>query len=361
MWLKSALLGITALMILGLMPAEEIVDGRRSVVLQGEDARLVLDILGGSIVSFELNEQRLNPLRWANDGPPDRIRGMSHFLCLDRWGPPSEAERANGMRQHGEKVEWQVQEESGSSARMSAVLPMAGLRVERNVEVAKDGTWFHVSETVTNQNPLGRVYNIVQHATIGQPFLDESVVVDSNATKGFAQGGSLPTPEEPSALWPMAPRADGPVDMRRLTTDPKPDVVSYVIDEDIGWVTASNAGKGLLLGYIWETEEYPWLNLWRRVDNGVPTARGLEFGSTGLHQPFPALVKKGFIWERPLVQFLDAAEGQTRSYVGFLAKIPEGYQGVDDIVYENGELTLIERGGGSRIQVSMPSRISPER
>ena len=159
----------------------------------------------------------------------------------------------------------------------------------------------------------------------------------------------------------MAPRADGPVDIRRLATDPKPDVVSYVIDEDIGWVTASNAGKGLLLGYIWETEEYPWLNLWRRVDNGVPTARGLEFGSTGLHQPFPALVKKGFIWERPLVQFLDAAEGQTRSYVGFLAKIPEGYQGVDDIVYENGELTLIERGGGSRIHLSMPSRISPER
>jgi hypothetical protein len=359
-YLKSGLLlAVSALVAMSFLSAEEVVNGRRSVVLQGSEARLVLDIMGGSIASFELKDQGLSPLNFGNrNAPADRISSMSHFLCLDRWGPPTEAERANGMRQHGEKVEWQIEEENGSSARMSAVLPIAGLRVERSIEVAAEGNWFHVSETVTNQNPLGRVYNMVQHATIGPPFLDESVVVDSNATKGFAQGGSLPTPEEPSTLWPMAPRADGPVDMRHLSDDPNPDVVSYVIDDNIGWVTAANAAKGLLIGYFWETEEYPWLNLWRSSRDGKPMARGLEFGSTGLHQPFPALVKKGFIFGRPLVQFIDTGEGQTRSYVGFLAEIPENYQGVDDLVYENGELTLIERGGGSQIRLSMPSTIA---
>lgn len=342
------------------MSAEELVDGRRSIVLQGADSRLVVDVLGGSIVEFNLKDHGLNPLRWANAGPTDETRQMSHFLCLDRWGLPSDAEVANGMSGHGEagRVEWDVLADDGTSARMSAVLPMAGLRVERDVRVASSGNWFQVTETVTNQNKLGRVYNMVQHPTIGPPFLDESVVVDSNATKGFAQSSPMPNPEEFSALWPQAPREDKTVNIRHLSDDHAPNVVSYIIEEGIGWVTAANPSKGLLIGYLWDTDEYPWLNIWRRAEDGVPLARGLEFGTTGLHQPYPVLIKKRTIFDRPLLDFLDASESHTRSYIGFLAEIPEGFQGVDDAVYENGTLTLIERGGGSTITLDMPSEIS---
>jgi hypothetical protein len=346
----------------GSLIAEEIFEGRRSVVLQAEEARLVIDILGGSIVSFEFNEQGLNPLRWANDGTVDQPRQMSHFLCLDRWGPPSDAEKANGMPFHGEAglVEWQVLDQTSTTAKMKATLPLAGLEIERSVWLAPEGSWFQVRETVTNINKLGRVYNMVQHATVGPPFLDEGVLVDSNATGGFPRGGAMPNPEEPSALWPQAPRPDGTMaDLRRLTNDSTPDVVSYAIDEDLGWVTAANPARGLLIGYVWQTEEYPWLNIWRRLDNGVPAARGIEFGTTGLHEPFPTLVKKGTIFERPIYRYIDAAEGQTRSYVGFLAEIPEGYQGVDGLVYEDGTLTLIERSGGSQIRLSVPPAIRP--
>jgi hypothetical protein len=355
-------LGVSALIVVSLVSAEEVVEGRRSVVLQGQDARLVVDILGGSIVSFQFNDQALNPLRWANDGPTDKPRQMSQFLCLDRWGPPSPAEAANGMPFHGEAglVEWQVLDEKPTTARMRATLPLAGLDIDRTVWLAPEGSWFQVRETVSNKNKLGRIYNMVQHASIGPPFLDASVVVDSNAKRGFPRGGSMPNPEEPSALWPLAPRPDGTTaDVRHLTTDSTPDVVSYVIDADIGWVTAANAAKGLLIGYVWRTDEYPWLNVWRRLDNGVPAARGLEFGTTGLHEPFPTLVKKGTIFDRRIYQYLDAAESQTRSYVGFLAKLPAGYQGVDDLVYKNGEVTLFERGGGSQIKLPMPASIRP--
>ncbi len=356
---SAAGLAVITLAALSFVSAEELVTGRRSVVLEGSNSRLVVDILGGSIVEFQLNDQGLNPLRWANTGPTDEARQMSHFLCLDRWGLPSDAESANGMNGHGEagKVEWEVLEEDGTSARMAAILPMAGLRVERTIQVASEGTWFHVAETVTNQNKLGRVYNMVQHPTIGPPFLDENVVVDSNATKGFAQSSPMPNPEEFSALWPHAPRADKPVNIRYLSDDHDPNVVSYIVEESIGWVTAASPAKGLLIGYLWETAEYPWLNIWRRAEDGVPLARGLEFGTTGLHQPFSILVKKGTIFERPLLDFLDASESKTRSYIGFLAEIPESYQGVDDAVYENGTLTLVERGGGSRIELTMPSAI----
>jgi uncharacterized protein (TIGR02246 family) len=342
-----------------LMSAEEIVDGRRSIVLDGAKSRLVIDILGGSIVQFELKDHGLNPLRWANTGPTDQARQMSHFLCLDRWGLPSEAEAANGMNGHGEagRVEWDVVADDDSSAHMSAVLPMAGLRVERQVQVAADGNWFHVTETVTNQNKLGRVYNMVQHPSIGAPFLDETVVVDSNASRGFSRGGSMPEPEVPSALWPKRPTADGTVDLRHLSGDDTNDVTSYIIEEGTGWVTAANPSKGLLIGYIWETEDYPWLNIWRRAENGKPLARGLEFGTTGLHEPYPTLIKKGEIFDRPLLDFLDASESHTRSYIGFLAEIPSGYQGVDRAVFEKGALTLIERGDRSKIELAMPSAI----
>ena len=121
--------------------------------------------------------------------------------------------------------------------------------------------------------------------------------------------------------------------------------------------TASNPAKGLLIGYIWRTDEYPWLNVWRRLEQGVPLARGLEFGTTGLHEPPPTLVKKGTIFGRPVYQYIDAAEAHTRSYIGFLAKIPAGFQGVDNVVLQNGRLMLTERGGGSQISIAAPPSI----
>lgn len=344
------------------LAAEELVDGRRSIVLQGRQARLVVDILGGSIVDFHLVGHGLNPLRWANDGPTDETRSMSHFLCLDRWGLPSEAEAANGMPGHGEatKVAWTVLDYDATSVQMSADLPMAGLRVERRLELAPDGPWFYAVETVTNLNKLGRVYNMVQHPTLGPPFLDETVVVDSNATKGFVQGGSMPNPEEPSVVWPNALKEGQSVNLRHLTDDHDPNVVSYVIDDEIGWVTAANAAKGLLIGYVWHTAEYPWLNMWRRVDAGEPLARGLEFGTTGLHRPFPDLVRKGRIFGRPIVEFLDASESVTRSFVGFLERVPHTYLGVADMEFDEGVLTLVERETDSEVTVDLPAEFRSE-
>lgn len=347
-----------ALSLLLLTPAaaEELVDGRRSVVLKGDQSRLVVDILGGSIVDFHLTGHGLNPLRWANDGPTDKPRSMGHFICLDRWGQPSEAERANGMPGHGEatKVAWEVLDQQPTGVRMAADLPMAGLRVERQIKLAPSGPWLHVRETVTNRNKLGRVYNMVQHPTIGPPFLDESVVVDSNSTTGFSQNGVMPNPEEPSAVWPMALNDGKEVDLRFLTDDHDPNVVSYVIDDDFGWVTAANPAKGLLIGYVWRTADYPWLNLWRRVEDNKPLARGLEFGTTGLHQPFPILIEKGKIFGRALLDFLDASESKTRSYVAFLIPIPAGYKGVERATLSKEALTLVERDRRSELNVPMP-------
>ena len=315
--------------------------------LSNEHASVAVDLLGGSIVDFRLAGSSVNPLIWANDPKPGEAKPMSHFVCLDRWGQPSEAELANGMPFHGEvtRVEWKRE----ATDSMSARLPMAGLHVKRTMRML-DGPAFLVEETVTNENELGRTYNMVQHPTIGPPFLDANTLVDSNARQGFMQSSPLPNPEVPAIVWPMALEDAQPVDLRRLTDDPLPNVCSFVVDDELGWVTAYSPTSGLILGYVWRTAEYPWLNIWRHVADGKPLARGLEFGTTGLHQPFPTLVKKGSIFERPLLDYLDAAESKTRTYVAFLVKAPRDFAGVGD-VETFGAVSLVERQGQRPIPV----------
>jgi hypothetical protein len=310
-------------------------------------------------VDFHIADGGLNPLRWI--GPADEnaaLRPMAHFLCLDRWGPPSEAEQRNGMPFHGEagRVRWRQfdaaeRRDGRVFAAMGATLPIAGLEVRRTVRLSEAAAVFSVSETVSNGNKLGRLYNMVQHATIGPPFLDENTVVDSNAQRGFMQSSPLPNPEQPETRWPEAIKQGKPVDLRHLTNDPDPNVVSFVVDGELGWVTAANASKELLLGYIWRTADYPWLNVWRHVADGKPLARGLEFGTTGLHQPFKVLIAKPSIFGRPTFTYLDAGDSATRSYAGFLAKVPRDFRGVDRVLYQRGQLAIYERGGGREITI----------
>ncbi|MBY0503699.1 MAG: hypothetical protein K2X03_07310 [Bryobacteraceae bacterium] len=324
---------------------------RPQVTVQNPAAEAVFDLNGGSFVSFKF-KNGLNPLRWL--GPADTkatYRPMAHFLCLDRWGQPSDAEVANGMPYHGEatRVAWKI----NSPGIMSASLPMAGLDVTRRVLLDPQAALVTVQETVVNRNKLGKLYNMVQHPTIGPPFLDEDTVVDANARRGFAQSSPLPNPEEPSFYWPQAFKDEHTVNLRFLRQDPLPNVVSYVVDEALGWATASSAKQGLLIGYLWKTSEYPWFNAWRHVDeNRKPLARGLEFGTTGLHQPFPVLVRKSRIFGRLLYAYLDAGESTTRSYAAFLLAIPPDWQGVGTVTVSQGKVIVTERGSQRKLEVA---------
>ena len=330
-------------------------NGRPTVKLESSTAALTIDLGGGSIVDFHL-AGGLNPLHWiAPEDENKPLRPMAHFLCLDRWGPPSDAEMRNGMFFHGEasRVEWQqvgpTDHQAGRIvATMEATLPLAGLGVRRTVGLAESAAVFTVSETVTNQNKLGRVYNMVQHATIGPPFLDETTVVNSNAGEGFMQSSPLPDPERIAIHWPEATKDGKPVDLRRLSTDPDPNVTSFVIDGDLGWVTATNAAQELLYGYIFRTADYPWLNFWRNVQNGKPLARGLEFGTTGFHQPFKLLIGKPRIFGRPTFAYLDAGESVTRVYTAFLLKVPRDFAGVNQVLYRAGSIVVEERAAHGR-------------
>ena len=339
-------------------------ESRPTLKLQGDAAAVVVDLGGGSISDFHLLDNGLNPLQWdswyfRNPGagdPPLEPRPMGHFICLDRWGSSSAAEKAHGMPNHGEAgvVWWEVTREPELKdgvweAGMRADLPMAGLRIDRTLALSENEAVVSVVESVTNYRPIGRIYNFVQHPSLGGPFLNEKTVVDSNGGPGFMQEASLENPQERVVHWPRAKKLDGTeVDVRFLSGDDQPPVVTYLVEGEYGWVTGSSPDNGLLIGYLWRTSEYPWLNIWRNVREGKPYARGLEFGTTGLHRPGHDLVATGRIFGRPVIRYIDASETQTFSYVNFLVAIPEDFAGVSEVIYENETLSVVERGEKQR-------------
>ena len=74
----------------------------------------------------------------------------------------------------------------------------------------------------------------------------------------------------------------------------------------------------------------------------------MEFGTTGLHEPFPVLAKKGKIFDRNIYDFIDAGEIIVRSYTAFLARIPEDYKGVGKIDIIDHEIIIREQNNPSR-------------
>jgi hypothetical protein len=207
---------------------------RQTATVSNSIVQLELDVAGGSIGSFRFHDNSVNPLSWRAQVPADSSEpcGLGHFLCCDRWGQPSDAELANGMPFHGEasKQTWCVAERTDDTASLSmqVSLPMAGMHVQRSVALGLAGCAVaRVVETVRNTNPLGRVYNMVQHPSIAPPFLDERTVVDCNGGAGFAQD-AWPDLEAEAAQWPIV----AGVDVRSLHSSDSPGVTSFVIDDE---------------------------------------------------------------------------------------------------------------------------------
>ena len=335
-----------------IVAGKSLASDRPAILLHGNAAQVKVDLAGGSIVDFRFNGEHLNPLGW-NAAPQGHTapRAMGHFLCLDRWGAATEAEQRHGMPYHGEatQVIWEVNQEPHRDqemvrATMTAQLPLAGLKVKRTIQLANGKAICIVKEQIANQNKLGRIYNIVQHPSLGTPFLDETTIVDSNAGLGFVQGQPLPSEAHPAVQWPYARnRQSELVDMRYMVDTEAPSVVAYTIDEPYGWTTAATPKHGLLIGYLWKTSDYPWFDAWRAVQDGKPFARGLEFGTTGWHVPFPQLVNQHKILDTTIYEYLDADQSVTKQYAIFLFRIPKSYRGVARITLADGQLAVHER------------------
>lgn len=355
--------------------------GREAVLLRNERIQLVVLKNGGSFPSITLtnDSERTNPM-WDSfradreQGRPERLGGgVGHFVCVDGFGQPSEAERAAGMEGHGEahRLEWSTEfaGRAGDSyvLRQSVTLPRVREVLRREVRLLPGENVVYVKSTLESLLEFDRPVNWAEHATIGSPFLERGVtVVDLSPNRaltrpreGASLGGlahRLVSGEE--FAWPMAPaRAGGLVDLRAAPRDSHSlDHTGHLMDPAPEWafVTALHPTKRLLLGYLFRASEFPWLQTWESYPRDRLMARGLEFGTQAFDLPRREVITEGRKFGALLYRWLPARSSIRAGYIMFWTRTPEGFQGVDEAAWRDGTLRI--RDGRSGQVIELPAR-----
>lgn len=315
---------------------------------------LSIDLLGGAFTDFRISKQSDNPFSWSvsiKDMPENNRHGarfQGHFMCLGRWGAPTEGEMKAGVPHNGEAGNklWKVISLKEDSALIiCSNAPLDGLNAQREIWFDKTNGVFKVTDDIESTLSVGRLFNVVQHATLGTPFLAESTLINSNATNGFMQHLAYPDPHLYEYKWPNAiiDTVGNRVDLTK-TDVPQSYVSTHLFEDRIGWITASNSQNGLLIGYVWDTEDYPWLNLWHEMKDGKPCAKGLEFGTAGIGLSYQKLLVGDTRFHGVNSFFyLDALEHFKKSFICFQIYIPVDFRGVAQLKMESNRILLIEK------------------
>ena len=322
------------------------------VSLGNEKMVLQMELHNSAISEFRFKDGGLNPLSWVlpkDRMPTTHIESPSfrgHFMALGNWAMPGEGEEEAGIVVYGgvNTHKWDILQSAtetleGVYLKTACTTGMEGLRIERETLLYKGRSLVEIQERITNLLPIGRAYQFLQHPTIGPPFLDEHLVVNSNASKGFFNRGPfaedrIDIPEEDIYDWPLARLAEGEHNLEKtlgygegfLSTHIFPDSATH------GWVTAYNPKQNLLIGYVFSAKDYPWIHFWQRSTDGVLEARAFEFANVGISEPIRDLVTShSHFYGRPSIEFLDAGESQHKSYFMFLWKSPQDLLRIKDV------------------------------
>ena len=248
--------------------------GDSTIFIQNPKMVVGIGLKGGQLVDVHLKSNPVNPLTWQM--AKDQMRRFTHedaqykghFLCIGNIGNPSVPEIFQGLVMRGEQTGkiWSFVRENDRTLVMGSSSPSDGIEIARKLKMHESESRFLVVESFTNTTGQRRATNILQHATIGPPFLNENTLINTNAGKGFSSKYEHPDPYAYEYVFPYAVMdtiSSDTVDLR--IASPALNYVSKHIfdpEEDYGWVTAYDPHTGVLLGYVWRVDHYPWLNLW---------------------------------------------------------------------------------------------------
>jgi len=309
--------------------------------LENDACLVTIESFGGAIVDFRLKDAaQINPLSFAftQDQMPENNRNgapyRGHFLCAGRWGLPAAGEIKNGLPNHGEaaNIAWQTARDNHILS-MQAVANKEGLNIERTIELDEHIAVIAVSECFTNINPLGRLYNVVQHPTLAAPFLNAATIVNCNATIGFDQAQYSDAAKN-SFQFPQVKDNNGNCFSLNNPQEKYNSVFSFVVDANsrIGWITAYSPVHNLLLGYVWKRSDYPWIHLWQHWNETEMLYRGIEFGTAGIHQPFPEILNTATqLFGEKTFAYIDAGETVCKKYLAFIYKTGNDFTGTENI------------------------------
>lgn len=338
--------------------------------LSSDNIELTMLPKGGNFVSIVLRDDatKINPFwnpaynaRAAGKRP--RGAGGGHFLCVDGFGNPSPEEKAAGLPGHGEAHTrpWKMTA-SGKvgnvlSASFRVDLPLTQEEFRRTIRLVDGESVVYVESELKSLLAFDRPVFWAEHATIGAPFLESGkTVVDMSAKQAktrthLDEKGPYPPrlKDFTEFTWPDAPGVDGGTVDVRFPSDPPNslDHTTSLMDptRKLVWVTALHLDKQLLLGYVFKREEYPWLQCWDNYGPKGDMARGLEFSTLPFDVPRREAVDESPLFGTPAFRWLPAKSTIESRFLFFYTKTPAGFARIEDVVLENGQLTIKDVSG----------------
>jgi hypothetical protein len=348
-------------------------EGHPAILLANDKIELLVLKEGASVASVILRDDpaKRNPLwdpaRMAREinGRSNFATGTGQFLCVDGFGGVSNEEKAAGLPGHGEAhlVEWESRLDNGRLA-MTSQLPHTQESITRTMTIVPGESLVTYETTLTSQLDFDRPVLWAEHATIGSPFLDPGVtVVDFPAVRSKTRPhdlkGGLPfrLPSDVEFTWPNAPTVDGKsVDLRSAPEHPNSgDHTASLIDpkRKLAFATAINPKEGLIVGWIFKPEEYPWVQNWENYPPSGKLARGMEFSTQPFDLPRRIVVDQNNLWGTLLYRWLPAKSKIGTRFALFFAHVPAGMTRVDDVHWQSGVLTLEDHASGKSLRLAM--------
>ena len=323
--------------------------GRRAAAIENGAVRVTVLEEGGHIAEVCDLATGVNPLwtpPWPSIEPSAYAPGahpeygtgpeavllagiMGHNLCLDVFGGPSDTEAAAGLPVHGEAstAAYDISGR-GDSLVMRAELPLARLRVER--DIALHGRAVRIRERVDNLTGVDRPIGWTQHATLGPPFLEKGeTMFRASVTRSRVHEERFGADDylQPGAdfTWPHAPcTGGGTCDLRRLTDRPASSAfTAHLADPELdrAYVLAFSPRARLAFGYVWQRADFPWLGLWEENSSrsgppwkGRTLTRGLEFGVSPFPEGRRKAVGRGHLFGTPTFAWIPAASHVSVEY-----------------------------------------------
>ena len=284
-----------------------------------------------------------------------------HNLCLGHFGDPSRDETRAGLGCHGEApvVRWRAKSKSVSAAAIRLTcgcdLPIAGMRFERTLAMKRNARIVDVTEKVTNMSRKDTPFTMCQHVTFGPPFLEPGVTLfDMPATRGATFPGEFSKAprlkRKADFTWPMAPGIKGKVNLRTLGKGKSSDFSAQLMKPGLekSWFSAVHPGMGLLVAYVWNRADYPWVGNWeenRARDfapwSGRSITRGMEFANSPFPVPLREAVNMGRFQGEPTFRWLPARSSLEFRYSIIMAAVEKGCGGVRAIKPDRGGFAIV--------------------
>ena len=363
--------------------------GQPATLLSNDKLQVTIMTQGGAIASVVLADdaKKQNPM-WSGGAP--RPGGtftgiLGHFVAVDGFGQPSADERAAGLPQHGEahtmKLDVTSSKDEGSTAlSLTGKLPIVQENFTRTFHIVPGENVVYVDSVLENLLGFDRPVNWAEHATIQAPFVKPGVAsvgvsgtrsqtrpttispmvpplpgsgTPSAATAGGPGGGGQGRGGPPRLAngvdftFPMAPGADGkPVDMTTFPDNPpQGDHIAVLLDpaRTLEWVATVNTEQGMIYGYLFRRQDYPWIQMWGNYPSIEGLVKGMEFSTQPYDINKSAVIDAGPLFETPTFRWLRAKGKMETHFLFYYARIPAGFKTIDDVRLENKQIIIEDR------------------